>query len=245
VRALTRPDVGRLLGRSALARVVAGPGTDDALRVAGELIASGRRVALEHAADPADDDAELAVLVGRVRAAGLAADCALTLDVARLGPVRARALAGGATAAGLGVALAGPADDVAPLAAELTGATVVVPAREPGAEARCRSLADRGVRLAGGRGAAADLAFVRCLNVLLAGPGTPGVATTDPRLIAIAGERAAWYGRDPGSWEHVMPYGISTDQQRRLVAAGHRVRVSVPSGAGALALVARRLVGRA
>jgi hypothetical protein len=42
-----------------------------------------------------------------------------------------------------------------------------------------------------------------------------------------------------------MPYGVRTDEQQRLVAAGHRVRVAVPSGVGALGVVARRLGGRA
>jgi proline dehydrogenase len=78
----------------------------------------------------------------------------------------------------------------------------------------------------------------------MSGAGRPGVASTDPRLIAIAGERAAWNDRTAESWEHVMPYGVRSDEQRRLVAAGYRVRVTVPSGTGALGLVARRLGGR-
>jgi proline dehydrogenase len=126
---------------------------------------------------------------------------------------------------------------------------VVVPAGDPDAESRCRELAGGRVRLVAGRGAAADLAFVRCLNVLMAGSGRPALAAGDPRLIAIAGERAAWNGRSPDSWEHVMPYGIRTDEQHRLTAAGHAVRVAVPFGPGAVSLgglvaVARRLGGR-
>jgi proline dehydrogenase len=97
----------------------------------------------------------------------------------------------------------------------------------------------------GRHGAAADLAFVRCLNVLMAGDGRPEIAASDRRLIAIAGERAAWNGRTPDSWEHVMPYGVLTDEQHRLVAGGYAVRVAVPSGRGAAAVVARRLGGRA
>ena len=73
----------------------------------------------------------------------------------------------------------------------------------------------------------ADLAFVRCLNVLLAGRGQPALATADPRLVAITGERAAWNDRTPDSWEHVMPYGVRVHDQRRLLAAGYRVRVVV------------------
>jgi proline dehydrogenase len=65
----------------------------------------------------------------------------------------------------------------------------------------------------------------------MAAGGTPEVATTDRRLIAITGERAAWNGRSPDSWEHVMPYGVRTETQQRLSAAGFTVRVAVVSGA--------------
>jgi proline dehydrogenase len=141
------------------------------------------------------------------------------------------------TAASAGLAVA--------VAVEVPGTTLVVPAGEPGAEDRCREHASGRVRLTEGRGAAADLAFVRCLNVLMAGDGHPEIAAADRRLIAIAGERAAWNGRTPDSWEHVMPFHVLTDEQHRLVAGGWTVRVAVPSGEGAAALVARRLGGRA
>jgi proline dehydrogenase len=101
------------------------------------------------------------------------------------------------------------------------------------------------VRLTEGRGSAAGLAFVRCLNVLMAGDGHPEIAASDKRLIAITGERAAWNGRTPDSWEHVMPYGVLTDEQHRLVAGGYAVRVAVPSGSGAAAVLVRSLGGRA
>jgi proline dehydrogenase len=42
-----------------------------------------------------------------------------------------------------------------------------------------------------------------------------------------------------------MPYGVRTAEQQRLVAAGDRVRVAVPSGPGATGLVLRRLAGAA
>jgi proline dehydrogenase len=244
VRVRTGPEVRRLLGRALPARYVAGPGVDDALRVAGELIATGRRVSLEHAAaDPADDEAELAALVGRLHAAGAAADCDVVLAVGRLGTARSRTLAAAARSAGIGVTLDGAPDDVAALAGELPGATVVVGVREPDAERRCRALAAGSVRLTDGGGSAARLAFVRCLNVLMAGPGRPGVATTDPRLIAITGERAAWNDRRPESWEHVMPYGVRTDEQQRLAAAGYRVRVAVRAGAPTSGRLVRLLGG--
>ncbi|SFK34691.1 hypothetical protein [Geodermatophilus ruber] len=246
MRAQPSVPVRRLLGRPLAALAGAGPRVDDAVRVAGELTASGRAVALEHvpAAGAADPAAELRDLVGRVSAAGLSARCELTVPVERLGVPAAVALAGAAREAGLGVALAGAGELVRPLAARLPGAGVVVPADRPGAEEDCRALAEGPVRLTGGRGAAADLAFVRCLNVLMAGGGRPGIGTTDPRLVAIAGERAAWNERAPDTWEYVMPWRVRTDEQRRLVAGGYGVRVALPSGEGAAAAVLRRLAGR-
>ena len=109
---------------------------------------------------------------------------------------------------------------------------MVVPAGEPGAEDRCRAHAGRRVRLVAARGRAAELSFVRCLNVLMAGEGHAGIAVSDPRLIAIAGERAAWNGRGSDSWELVMPYGVLIHEQRRLVAAGGTVRVAVTQVSG-------------
>ncbi len=208
-----------------LRRLVPGARPADAVRVAVELVADGRQVALEPDASAGPEDvAELTALVGALRAAGVAEACELTLPVDRLGPAGTRELAG----AGLRVVLAGPATAVDALADELPDARVVVPAGVPGAEERCRALAARSVRLQDGRGADADLAFVRCLNVLMAADGRPAVATSDLRLVAIAGERAAWNGRSPDSWEHVMPYGVRTTEQRRLAAAGLTVRVEVP-----------------
>jgi proline dehydrogenase len=239
----------RLLGRALSGRLVAGPGAADAVRVAAELVAAGYRVALEHVPEPEQDAAdELLSLVGQVRSAGLAGHCQLTVPVDRLGAAGARWVGGAAAEAGLGVVLAGPARDVDDVG--LPAAGVFVAAGEPGAEDRCRALARGHVRLtpgpsAPGHRAAAELAFVRCLNVLMAEEGCPGIAASDPRLIAIAGERAAWNGRAPDSWELVMPYGVLTHEQRRLVASGCAVRVSVPSGpAAAAAVVTRRLAGR-
>jgi proline dehydrogenase len=228
------------------ARFVAGPRPDDALRVAGELVGAGRRVALEHlpsrSADPVD---ELAALAVRVAAAGLGKQCELSLPVDRLGPVAVRRVAHAAQEHGLGVCLTGPVGPVDGLTAELPGVRTAVPCGAPGAHARCRALAGRDVRLVAGRGAVADLTLVRCINVLMPAAGTLAVAAADPRLLAVVGERAAWYDRSPGSWEHVLPYGVRTAEQQRLVAAGAAVRVAVPSGPGAAALLVRRLAGAA
>ncbi|MGY1703058.1 hypothetical protein ACI79C_00655 [Geodermatophilus sp. SYSU D00697] len=239
------PPVLHLLGRRLGALLSAVPTVDDAVRTAAELTASGSPVALEHRPGPgaADPAGELRALATRVAEIGRPGACELSVPVDRLGADAAE-VARAASAAGLGVALEGDPAAVDALAAELPPVTVVVPAGAPGAEERCRALAGRRVRLLDQRGAAADLAFVRCLNVLMAGPGRPAVATTDPRLVAIAGERAAWNERAPDSWEYVMPWGVHTEQQRRLVAGAYGVRVALSSGEGAAGAVLRRLVGR-
>jgi proline dehydrogenase len=225
-----------------LRRFVAGARPEDAVGVAAELVAEGRVVALEPVPGSADAAAaEFQALAAQVRTAGLAGSCVLTVPVDLLGRQGAVDVAD----AGLPVVLSGAGEAVDALAGDLPEAGVVVPAVEPGAEGRCRDLGSRHVRLLSGRGAGADLAFVRCLNVLMAAGGRPAVATADLRLIAIAGERAAWNGRSPDSWEHVMPYGVRTAEQRRLAAAGLTVRVAVPSGRGAAVATARTLVGRA
>jgi len=89
-----------------------------------------------------------------------------------------------------------------------------------------------------------DLSFVRCLNVLMAGQGRPMIATHDPRLIAIAAERAARYGRMPESWEYQMLYGIRPTEQQRLLELGHPVRIYVPFGQEWYGYLMRRLAER-
>jgi proline dehydrogenase len=237
VRAGLLPGLPRLVDRYA-----AGADVPAAARVARELLAEGRDVALERL--PAGNAAELLLLAARLRDDGLGSRVEVTVPVDALGPAAAGSVAGQALEGGLGVALEGTVVAVDALAARLPAARVVVPAGEPGAEERCRLLGDGPVRLVQGRGSAADLAFVRCLNVLMSRNGRPAVAATDARLVAIAGERAAWYDRPPDSWEHVMPYGVRTDEQRRLLAAGYRVRVAVPWGPAAVAAPLRRLAGR-
>ena len=208
------PDPWRTTVPGVLARTR--PGTGDALRLAAELVDDGFSVALEPgpSAEPAD-------LCARLVDAGLGPHCELTVPVDRLGDAAA------AAALGVSIALSGPRETVTLAAGQLPGARIVVPAAEPGAESWCREFADRRVRLTAGRGARADLAFVRCLNVLMAGGGHPAVATADPTLVAITGERAAWNQRPPDSWEHVMPYRVRVHDRRRLLAAGYRVRVVV------------------
>jgi len=121
----------------------------------------------------------------------------------------------------------------------------------------CRALASTGSRVRLCKGAYreppsvayqkredVDLNYVRCVNVLLAGDGYPMFATHDPRLVAIAADRALWHGRKNDEFEFQMLYGIRPDEQRRLAAAGHTVRVYVPFGPEWYPYFMRRLAER-
>lgn len=90
-----------------------------------------------------------------------------------------------------------------------------------------------------------NLSYVRCLKVLMAGDGYPMVASHDPKLIRIAGFLAAEEnGREPGSYEYQMLYGIRPDEQRRLAARGEKMRVYVPYGDQWYGYLMRRLAER-
>ena len=89
-----------------------------------------------------------------------------------------------------------------------------------------------------------DLNYVRCVNILLSGGGYPMFATHDPRLVRIVAERARWYGRQPGSYEYQMLYGVRPEEQRRLAREGEAVRVYVPYGGQWYGYLMRRLAER-
>jgi len=78
----------------------------------------------------------------------------------------------------------------------------------------------------------------------MAGKGRPMIATHNPRLIAIAAERAARYGRMPESWEYQMLYGTRPTEHKRLIELGHTVRVYVPFGVEWYGYLMRRLAER-
>ncbi len=124
-------------------------------------------------------------------------------------------------------------------------------------EADCRELATTGARVRLCKGAYAepesvayesgidvDKSYVRCLNILMSGNGYPMLATHDPRLLAIAEDRAKWFERSPGDFEFQMLYGIRSDEQRRLAADGYTVRVYVPYGTQWYGYLMRRLAER-
>jgi proline dehydrogenase len=89
-----------------------------------------------------------------------------------------------------------------------------------------------------------DLAYVRCLRILMAGDGYPMIGSHDPRLIAIAQELAHRGGRKRGGYEFQMLYGIRTAEQRRLADEGERMRIYVPYGADWYGYFMRRLAER-
>ncbi|MDT0200625.1 proline dehydrogenase family protein [Nocardioides sp. AE5] len=89
-----------------------------------------------------------------------------------------------------------------------------------------------------------DTSYVRCLKVLLHGGGYPMIATHDPRLIAIASTIAAEVGREQGTYEFQMLYGVRPEEQKRLAATGETVRVYVPYGKDWYGYLMRRLAER-
>jgi proline dehydrogenase len=124
-------------------------------------------------------------------------------------------------------------------------------------EADCKALAYEGSRVRLCKGAYkepetvafqgridVDKAYVRCLKVLLAGQGYPMIATHDPRMVAIASSLASRYGREQGSYEFQMLYGIRPEEQKRLASSGEVMRVYVPYGTEWYGYLMRRLAER-
>jgi proline dehydrogenase len=148
-------------------------------------------------------------------------------------------------------------DILARLRADFPGTGAVVQAYLRRTEGDCRELAIPGSRVRLCKGAYAepesvafqsavevDRSYVRCLNILMSGPGYPMVATHDPRLISIAEDRARWFDRPAGEFEFQMLYGVRPDEQRRLTESGYTVRVYVPYGDRWYGYLMRRLAER-
>jgi proline dehydrogenase len=89
-----------------------------------------------------------------------------------------------------------------------------------------------------------DKSYVRCLKILMNGPGYPMVATHDPRLVGIATKLIQRSARSQGSYEFQMLYGIRPNEQLRLAAEGETVRVYVPYGDEWYGYLMRRLAER-
>ena len=124
-------------------------------------------------------------------------------------------------------------------------------------EADCRELATAGSRVRLCKGAykepesvayqsrlEVDKSYVRCLNILMAGPGYPMIASHDPRIVAIGEDRAKWFDRTADEFEFQMLFGVRPEEQRRLAQLGYTVRVYLPYGTQWYAYMMRRLAER-
>jgi len=89
-----------------------------------------------------------------------------------------------------------------------------------------------------------DRSYARCMRILLEGQGYPMLATHDPRLIRIAGAKAGVEGREPGSFEYQLLFGIRPAEQLRLAGSGAQCRVYVPYGGDWYGYLVRRLAER-
>ena len=121
----------------------------------------------------------------------------------------------------------------------------------------CRALSGPGSRIRLCKGAYAepadvafqrseevDASYQRCLEVLFAGEGYPMVASHDPAMIDTAHALAERTGKGKDGYEFQMLYGIRDDEQRRLAADGHTVRVYTPYGDEWYGYFMRRLAER-
>ncbi len=212
-------------------------------------------------------------LLGRLADEGLTPGAEVSVKLSAVGQALdhslaveyARAVCEAATAAGTTVTLDmedhTTTDSTLAVLAELrrdfpaTGAVIQAYLRR--SEADCRDLAREGSRVRLCKGAyrepesvayraraEVDRSYVRCLKVLVSGPGYPMVATHDPRLLAVAGALLERAGRARGSYEYQMLYGVRPDEQRRLAARGETVRVYLPYGDEWYGYLMRRLAER-
>ncbi len=124
-------------------------------------------------------------------------------------------------------------------------------------EEDCRALAGPGSRIRLCKGAYAEPAsmafqsgaevsasYLRCLEVLMVGEGYPMVASHDPAIIAAARSLVGTTGRRGDDYEFQMLFGIRDEEQLRLVAEGHHVRVYTPYGDQWYGYFMRRLAER-
>ncbi|WP_026361155.1 proline dehydrogenase family protein [Amycolatopsis nigrescens] len=269
--------------RAVVRRFVAGAQTPDAVRVARELAAGGRRVTLDHLGEDTTDRGQAettvkayATLLRALDERGLAegADVSVKLsavgqnlpaDGERVALENARVICTEAAAVGATVTL--DMEDhtttdstlgiLRELRADFPWAGAVLQAYLRRTETDCAELSGPGSRVRLCKGAYAepasvafqeksevDKSYVRCLRVLMSGSGYPMVASHDPRMVAIAEHLVGQLGRSPADHEFQMLYGIRPDEQRRIAADGHTMRVYVPYGDEWYGYFMRRLAER-
>jgi proline dehydrogenase len=86
--------------------------------------------------------------------------------------------------------------------------------------------------------------YLACLRVLMGGSGYPMVASHDPAIVAAVPAMLGESGRGSDAFEYQMLYGIRDDEQLRLTAAGHTMRVYTPYGDEWYGYFMRRLAER-
>lgn len=92
--------------------------------------------------------------------------------------------------------------------------------------------------------ASVDHAYARMLDDLLARNPFPMVATHDPAMVRLTKTLVARHRRDRDTFEFQMLYGVRPEEQKRLAADGHTVRVYVPYGQEWYGYLMRRLAER-
>jgi len=216
---------------------------------------------------------EYLTLLGALADAGLtpAAECSVKLSALgqrfdeKLAEANARSICSAAAAAGTTITLDMEDHTTTDSTLEMLGRLrgdypttgAVLQAYLRRTEADCRELAQEGQRVRLCKGAYkepesvayqakldVDRSYVRCMKVLMSGPGYPMLATHDPRLVEIGEDRAKWFDRSPEEFEFQMLYGIRPDEQRRLAKDGYTMRVYVPYGDQWYGYLMRRLAER-
>jgi proline dehydrogenase len=86
-----------------------------------------------------------------------------------------------------------------------------------------------------------DKSYVRLMRTLIESPATALLATHDPRLIDIATALITESGRARETYEFQMLLGVRPEEQARLAAEGHQVRIYVPYGTDWWGYLMRRM----
>src|SRR6266536_2246346 len=260
--------------RDVVTRFVAGDTADDALRVTRRLLADGLLVTLDYLGeDTASREQAAAVadeyirLLARLGSAGLARGGRAEVSVKPTAVGLGLAEHGEKTAGDAGTTVTLDMEEhtaveptlriLAQLRQDFPDLGCVLQSYLRRTADDCADLAVAGSRVRLCKGAYrapdtvafipradVDRSYARCLRILLTGEGYPMLATHDPRLIKIAGVRAATAGREPGSFEYQMLYGIRPAEQLRLASSGARMRVYVPYGNDWYGYLVRRLAER-
>jgi len=108
----------------------------------------------------------------------------------------------------------------------------------------CKGAYKESEEVAFARKADVDANFVKLTRILLSSGFYHGIATHDPRMIAVAIRFAAEKKISRDDFEFQMLYGVRTDLQRQLVRDGYRVRIYVPYGQEWFPYFMRRLAER-